>query len=1047
MFVTGRVSDHGSRTLDPKTRTMRPGKLPIPRLDALLAILLLLQLAETTTNAAAMVSSRTAVESSCPLGQFPCGNVTVCLHQALQCDGHRDCPNGADEENCGDNSGWADIFDRTVKKAEQQDLPPEDCFLQQYPQRCDCIKTELDCVEVNLHDVPQVSTNVTWLSLKSNKIKSLSDNIFSKYAHLQRLFLQNNSIQTISSEAFSGLYKLEKLFLSVNSISSLKLGVFSDLRNLWWLVLDHNPLKSISQDTFTGLTSLMFLSMVNTSLVQLPQPSLCHHTPNLSWVDFEGNQVLTINYSTLITCSQLTVLVPQLAAPKISLINTLLDINDWKSDTARQARDPGEKVPGEAGEPGENVPYEAREPGEKVPGEAREPGEKVPGEEREPGEKVPVEAREPGEKVLGEAREPGEKEPERGLACEPERGMVWEPEQGMAWEPERGMAWEFGEPGRGMAWELGEPGRGMAWEPGEPGRGMAWEPGERGRGMASRAEAWHGSLARRVEAWHRSLARRAEAWRGSLRAGRGMAWEPAVAWRGSWPSKTRLSSQLRHRSLTSQLRHPRLLLDSELHWEMGRKYSPGNIFSTSPGNIFSTSPGNIFSTRPGNISPPPCPGNIFSTSPGNIFSTNPGNIFSTNPGNIFSTSPGNIFPRGPWNISHNPLFHIYPGHFDDLTQLQSLGLEGIEIPNIQTKMFLPMGNLSHMYVLYLIPHSLPGSLCGSWPSSHASGTLLLIGMRSLIRAENNLHAACIKVLCCADCLMGVYLFFVGVFDVKFRGEYNRNALLWMESVECRTIGFLAMLSSEVSVLLLTYLTVEKFLVIVFPFSHLRPGKLQTAVVLLSIWVLGFIIAVVPLMNEDLFGNYYGRNGVCFPLHSDRQEKPTAKGYSIGIFLGLNLAAFLVIVFSYSSMFYSIYKTGINATDLRSRLHRDVAVANRFFFIVFSDALCWIPIFLVKILSLLQVEIPGTISSWVVIFILPINSALNPILYTLTTSFFREQVEVLLCRWQRRSTLKKSRKSLTSTVYIEDSRNTLNQPPAYLPTVPRVPLADMDPRYG
>lgn len=74
--------------------------------------------------------------------------------------------------------------------------------------------------------------------------------------------------------------------------------------------------------------------------------------------------------------------------------------------------------------------------------------------------------------------------------------------------------------------------------------------------------------------------------------------------------------------------------------------------------------------------------------------------------------------------------------------------------------------------------------------------------------------------------------------------------------------------------------------------------------------------------------------------------------------GLNLVAFLVIVFSYSIMFYSIYKTGINATDLRSRLHRDVAVANRFFFIVFSDALCWIPIFLVKVLSLLEVEIPG-----------------------------------------------------------------------------------------
>lgn len=28
------------------------------------------------------------------------------------------------------------------------------------------------------------------------------------------------------------------------------------------------------------------------------------------------------------------------------------------------------------------------------------------------------------------------------------------------------------------------------------------------------------------------------------------------------------------------------------------------------------------------------------------------------------------------------------------------------------------------------------------------GNILVIGMRSLIRAENNLHAACIKVLCC-----------------------------------------------------------------------------------------------------------------------------------------------------------------------------------------------------------------------------------------------------------------------------------------------------------
>lgn len=133
--------------------------------------------------------------------------------------------------------------------------------------------------------------------------------------------------------------------------------------------------------------------------------------------------------------------------------------------------------------------------------------------------------------------------------------------------------------------------------------------------------------------------------------------------------------------------------------------------------------------------------------------------------------------------------------------------------------------------------------------------------------------------------MGVYLFFIGAFDIKYYGEYNRHAQNWMESTQCQLIGSLAMLSTEVSVMLLTYMTLEKYLCIVFPFSNYRAGKKQTLSTLIAIWVLGFIIAVIPFWDKDSFGNYYGRNGVCFPLHSDRTEKPGARSYSTGIFLG------------------------------------------------------------------------------------------------------------------------------------------------------------------
>lgn len=140
----------------------------------------------------------------------------------------------------------------------------------------------------------------------------------------------------------------------------------------------------------------------------------------------------------------------------------------------------------------------------------------------------------------------------------------------------------------------------------------------------------------------------------------------------------------------------------------------------------------------------------------------------------------------------------------------------------------------------------------------------------------------------ADGLMGVYLFMIGSYDLKFRGEYNRHAQSWMDSTQCQIIGALAMLSTEVSVLLLTYLTLEKYICIVYPFQYLTPGRRRTVTILTSIWVFGLIVAFLPLACKGLFRNFYGTNGVCFPLHSEQPETPWAHVYSIVIFLGEEL---------------------------------------------------------------------------------------------------------------------------------------------------------------
>uniref|UniRef100_A0A8C7WEP2 Relaxin family peptide receptor 1 n=1 Tax=Oncorhynchus mykiss TaxID=8022 RepID=A0A8C7WEP2_ONCMY len=389
-------------------------------------------------------------------------------------------------------------------------------------------------------------------------------------------------------------------------------------------------------------------------------------------------------------------------------------------------------------------------------------------------------------------------------------------------------------------------------------------------------------------------------------------------------------------------------------------------------------------------------------------------------------------------------------------------IEGIEIGNIQRRMFEPLKQLTHIYFKKFqycgyAPHvrsckpntdgisSFEDLLANIvlrvfvWVVSATTcfGNIFVICMRSYIRSENKLHAMCIISLCCADGLMGVYLFMIGAYDLKFRGEYNRHAQAWMDSVQCQVIGSLAMLSTEVSVLLLTYLTLEKYICIVYPFRYLTPGCRRTVSILLSIWFIGFIIAFLPLVFKGLFRNFYGTNGVCFPLHSEQPETMGAQVYSIVIFLGLNLVAFLIIVLSYGSMFYNIQRTGTQTTKYSNHIKKEVTIAKRFFSIVITDSLCWIPIFVLKILSLLQVEIPGTISSWVVIFILPINSALNPILYTLTTRPFKETILQVWANYRQRRPLMSNHTAhqpsftLQEMWPLQENSQTLTSPGDYL----------------
>ncbi|XP_021942766.1 relaxin receptor 1 isoform X2 [Zootermopsis nevadensis] len=372
------------------------------------------------------------------------------------------------------------------------------------------------------------------------------------------------------------------------------------------------------------------------------------------------------------------------------------------------------------------------------------------------------------------------------------------------------------------------------------------------------------------------------------------------------------------------------------------------------------------------------------------------------------------------SLTDNPLRSIPTELFSTAKHLKSLQLGNIVIDNIAIEMFSHLTALEFVYFdkFYYCTYAPAVRICR--PNTDGVSSLKHLLVKPILRAtvwmvaavtcvgngmvlwgrfssrdENKVHSLVIRNLAVSDLLMGIYLLVIGTQDSQFRGIYHKEAHNWMTSWRCTIIGMVAMTSSEVSVLILVFLSMERFLLIAVPLGGHQNMSMKTTCLSLSvIWTAGLSFASIPVLYWKNSTRFYGTNGMCFPLHID---DPFFMGwqYSAFIFLGVNFSGLVLIAILYTWMFVSIYRTR-QATPISSV--GDFEFVIRFFFIVLTDAGCWAPIIVLKLIALNRVHIPADLYAWVVLFILPVNSAVNPLLYTFTTSKYR--VQLFNFEWNR-----------------------------------------------
>ena len=278
----------------------------------------------------------------------------------------------------------------------------------------------------------------------------------------------------------------------------------------------------------------------------------------------------------------------------------------------------------------------------------------------------------------------------------------------------------------------------------------------------------------------------------------------------------------------------------------------------------------------------------------------------------------------------------------------------------------------------------------------------------------------------ADCLMGVYMLVIASADIHYGKDYYLSAHEWRSSVLCEFAGFLGFVSSESSVFTLTIIALDRLICIKYPFGKYRFTYKMARIVIISVWVFTALLSIILLLIMQSNPSIYGLSDVCIglPLHVEKgltgrlvttivevKEKTeissvelieieilkppiyttkfvpstndavTPWWFSIVMFIGVNFMSFCFIVLCYVLIFVEMRRSSASFANMVSR-KRELKAARRMAYIIGTDFATWIPVFIMGIASQSRLaDIDPSVYAWTAILIIPINSSLNPFLYT------------------------------------------------------------------
>lgn len=239
----------------------------------------------------------------------------------------------------------------------------------------------------------------------------------------------------------------------------------------------------------------------------------------------------------------------------------------------------------------------------------------------------------------------------------------------------------------------------------------------------------------------------------------------------------------------------------------------------------------------------------------------------------------------------------------------------------------------------------------------------------------------------ANALTGLSCGLLASVDALTFGQFAEFGARWEAGPGCRAAGFLAVLGSEASVLLLSLGAAHCSVAAACVRAHGKaPAAGSVRAGALGCLALAGLLAALPLASVG----EYGASPLCLP-HAPPAGRPAALGFAVALVL-LHAACLLAAALACIRLSCRLPAAGLEASW-------DCAAVRHVAWLTFADGLLYCPVAFLSLasaLGLLPVT-PEAVKA-VLLLVLPLPACLNPLLYLLFSPHSREDLRRLRPCW-------------------------------------------------